>query len=73
MVYWNQIKTSINNLSSNYNTINNSIGAGTSTSAGVSIQHTQSFNEIKDLWKRERAKKEKSMNDDAMKQEDENL
>lgn len=43
----------------NYNALNNSLGTNTSTTTGVSILHTQSFDQIKDLWKKERNKKEK--------------
>ncbi|MDH5474766.1 MAG: translocation/assembly module TamB [Cyclobacteriaceae bacterium] len=43
----------------NYNAVNKSIGANTSTTTGVSILHTQSFEHLNEIWKRERNKKDK--------------
>ncbi|MDH5365676.1 MAG: translocation/assembly module TamB [Cyclobacteriaceae bacterium] len=48
----------------NYNALNNSLGTNTSTTTGVSILHTQNFDQIKDLWRREqKKKKEKEENE----------
>lgn len=42
----------------NINPILNSIGTSNSITTGVSLTHVQSFNEIKDLWKRTRQKQQ---------------
>jgi hypothetical protein len=58
----------------NINPIFNTVGSQNSVTTGVSINHTQSFNELKDLWKaaRDKRKKEDEVdpNEDAVKDEE---
>lgn len=43
----------------NINPILNTLGSQNSVTAGVSISHTQSFNDLKDLWRSSRAKRQR--------------
>lgn len=59
----------------NFNPILNSLGTGTTVTAGVSLSHTQSFNAIKDIWKsarkrREQQQEEPDENQEATKDEE---
>lgn len=42
----------------NFNPILNSLGTGTTVTAGVSLSHTQSFNAIKDIWQSARKRRQ---------------
>lgn len=61
----------------NFNPVLNSINAANSVTTGVSLTHTQSFNELKDLWRSARRRQKKqteenlNTNDEATKKEDE--
>lgn len=44
---------------SNINQLTSSLGTQSTVTTGVSLSHTQNFNEVKDLWKSAREKKEK--------------
>ena len=46
----------------NYNSINNTLGNGSSTSAGVSLLYSQNFNQLSEFWKKERKKRESNDN-----------
>lgn len=46
----------------NINPILNTLGSQNSVTTGVSISHTQSFNEIKDIWKTARSRREENPN-----------
>ncbi|MFZ6011651.1 MAG: translocation/assembly module TamB domain-containing protein, partial [Bacteroidota bacterium] len=64
----------------NINPILNTLGSQNSVTTGVSLTHTQSFNELKDLWKSARSKRKKenqgneqpdpNVNKDATKEDD---
>lgn len=59
---------------SNYNQLTNSLGTQNAVTTGVSLLHTQNFNEIKDLWQSARDKnqsKPKAPNNEEALKEDE--
>jgi hypothetical protein len=49
----------------NINPILNTLGSQNSVTTGVSISHTQSFNEIKDIWKSSRTRREQDSDVDT--------
>ncbi len=53
----------------NFNPILNSLGTGTTVTAGVSLSHTQSFNAIKDIWKSARKRREEQPVDEDVNEE----
>jgi hypothetical protein len=53
----------------NFNPILNSLGTGTTVTAGVSLSHTQSFNAIKDIWKSARKRRDQQQEDPDENQE----
>lgn len=60
---------------SNYSQINNTLGTQTAVTTGVSLLHTQSFNQLKDLLHMARDRRRKEMldnpiNEDALPEED---
>ena len=59
----------------NINPIFNTLGSQNSVTTGVSINHTQSFNELKDLWKatrnKQKSENEVDTNEEAKKKDDE--
>ncbi len=60
---------------SNINQLTNTLGTQSAVTTGVSLLHTQNFNEIKDLWKsaRDKNQNEKMINppnEEALKEED---
>lgn len=56
---------------SNFNAISSSLGAQTAVTTGVSLMHTQNFNEIKDLLRFARDKRKKQMETQPVIEEDE--
>jgi hypothetical protein len=61
----------------NINPILQTIGSQSSVTTGVSISHTQTFNELRDLWKSSRNRRQKApepvdpnTNKDATKEDD---
>jgi len=63
---------------SNYNQINSTIGTQNAITTGVSLSHTQNFNQIQDLWHsaRERNKKESQaqpLDNEALKEDDNDI
>ncbi len=59
---------------SNLNQITNSLGTQSAVTTGVSLLHTQNFNQIKDLWQSARDKKQAETtfpaNEEALKEDD---
>lgn len=60
---------------SNFNQLTNTLGTQSAVTTGVSLLHTQNFNELKDLWTsaRERKQKEEALNppnEEALKEDD---
>lgn len=60
---------------SNLNQLNNSLGTQNAVTTGVSLLHTQNFDQIKDLWRsaREKNQSERNIlpsNDEALKEDD---
>lgn len=60
---------------SNYNQLTTTLGTQNAVTTGVSLLHTQNFNEIKDLWRSARNKKQKEnitlpQNEEGLKEED---
>jgi len=61
---------------SNLNPLTNTLGTQSAVTTGVSLLHTQNFNEIKDLWHSARKKNQKATNEspppngDAIKEEE---
>ena len=47
----------------NINPILNTIGSQSSVTTGVSLSHTQTFNELRDIWKSARSKRKKNDSD----------
>ena len=61
---------------SNYNQLNSSVGTQTAITTGVSLLHTQNFNQLKDLIQSSREKRRKQIledpaNEDAILENDE--
>ncbi|MEO5603817.1 MAG: translocation/assembly module TamB domain-containing protein [Cyclobacteriaceae bacterium] len=54
----------------NINPILNTLGSQNSVTTGVSISHTQSFNELKDIWRSARTKREKNPDADIKENEE---
>jgi hypothetical protein len=54
----------------NINPLLNSMGTANSVTTGVSLTHTQSFNELKDLWRAARSKRQKE--EEKEKEKDDN-
>jgi hypothetical protein len=46
---------------SNLNTLNNTLGAQAAVTTGISLLHTQSFNEVKDLLRFSRQKRRQAL------------
>lgn len=54
---------------SNYNQLNNSVGTQTAITTGVSLLHTQSFNQVKDLLQTARTKRRKELEENPVETE----
>ncbi len=60
---------------SNFNQLTNSLGTQNAVTTGVSLLHTQNFNEVKDLWQSAREKNQSNQstlpdNEEALKEDD---
>lgn len=56
---------------SNFNAVSSSLGAQTAVTTGVSLMHTQSFNELKDLLRSAREKRRKDLENQSPDEEQE--